>query len=364
MKARPGGGRSASSGVKGKIALALASPVLFLVAVELSLRLAAYPSAAAENFGDLVRNLDNDLRHPFLMEDRNLFWKIRPQVSVTVKMAEKEVRIVTNSEGMRDAPFNVERTPGSLRILCLGDSIPFGYGVSVENTYVQVLERLLSARLPDRRVEVLNAGCTGYTSFQGLVYLKTRGLDRYRPDLVTFHFGINDGHQRYYLDDRSLYERIGTFTGLKGLFMRLNSYRLLRKKLVELSAPKDEKKPIARVSPEDYKRNISEAAEFCRSRDVPMALIRPTSRRDEEKSWRLGPIYGKALFEAAKENGLLLLNVWELSERAPFDNKWLFCPDDAVHPNEMGHNLLGEKLEQLVLKVGREKGLPGLPIAD
>ena len=38
---------------------------------------------------------------------------------------------------------------------------------------------------------MLNAGCSGYSAYQGLEILRRRGL-KYRPDVVTIWFGWND----------------------------------------------------------------------------------------------------------------------------------------------------------------------------
>lgn len=96
-----------------------------------------------------------------------------------------------NSQGLRGKEISVQKAPGVYRILCLGDSSTFGWGVNDEETYPAQLETLLNEELPDRKFEVLNAGATAYSSRDYLDYLKKKGL-RADPDLVIVGFFPND----------------------------------------------------------------------------------------------------------------------------------------------------------------------------
>jgi hypothetical protein len=79
-----------------------------------------------------------------------------------------EVRISTNSAGMRgQREYPVARVPGKRRILMLGDSFPFGYGVEDGEVVSAVLETLLKAGgTPDAAAgggyEVINLSVSGF----------------------------------------------------------------------------------------------------------------------------------------------------------------------------------------------------------
>lgn len=94
----------------------------------------------------------------------------------------------TNSLGLRGPEL---RNDGSRRILVLGDSCTMGWRVRQDETYPAVLERTLNDRPDGPRVQVLNAGVAGYTSHQGLTYLRESGL-ALAPDIVVIAFGWND----------------------------------------------------------------------------------------------------------------------------------------------------------------------------
>lgn len=97
-----------------------------------------------------------------------------------------------NSRGFRGAEWKAERPPGGLRILAVGDSATFGFGVSADETWPKQLERRLAARFPDRPVEVINAGTPGWETAHGAAFLENGGLDEWQPDLVLVSFGFND----------------------------------------------------------------------------------------------------------------------------------------------------------------------------
>lgn len=96
-----------------------------------------------------------------------------------------------NSLGLRGPLPPVEKGEGVYRVVCLGDSFTFGEGVKEPDTWPRQLERLLAARMPVRRVEVINAGVQAYdTKDAAALYLLK--LAAYRPDAVILGFCLND----------------------------------------------------------------------------------------------------------------------------------------------------------------------------
>ncbi len=82
----------------------------------------------------------------------------------------------TNRWGMRSDEFPEVRTPGTLRLLFLGDSITFGTArVDQHDIFTEVLHRELPALL-HRPVEVLNASAGGWAIGNELGYLRSRGI--------------------------------------------------------------------------------------------------------------------------------------------------------------------------------------------
>lgn len=95
------------------------------------------------------------------------------------------VRVQCNSRGLRDREHNPAKPEGVRRIVVLGDSFMWGYGVTNEEMFSSVLE----AALPG--TETINLGVNGYSTVQELVRLETEGV-RYTPDWAVVMFCWND----------------------------------------------------------------------------------------------------------------------------------------------------------------------------
>ena len=146
------------------LALSLAVFLLCVAAVEIVLRWNGY--------GNL------ELYEP----DPALYWKLKPNQDCYTKIDHKPVHI--NSHGTRGPEFQTQRPANSFRILSLGDSRTFGWGLSEAETYSSVLQSLLQKEAPaGKRIEVINAGVNAWSYPQILVYFRDTAL-KYNPDVV------------------------------------------------------------------------------------------------------------------------------------------------------------------------------------
>ena len=95
-----------------------------------------------------------------------------------------------NSLGLRGEPL--ERSTHQHLVLCLGDSITYGYGVDDYHTYPALLEDALSRRYKGQ-FSVLNAGVNAYPmSFmrQKFLNLWAQGI---QPDIAIIGYSMNEG---------------------------------------------------------------------------------------------------------------------------------------------------------------------------
>ena len=99
--------------------------------------------------------------------------------------------VKTNSQGVRD---DVEHTwgkdSGTIRILGIGDSFTFGWGVSLEETFLKKLEHTLK-QMTGVEIETINAGVPKWDLNHYYVYLKNVGI-RYSPDIIVLSYFFND----------------------------------------------------------------------------------------------------------------------------------------------------------------------------
>jgi hypothetical protein len=118
------------------------------------------------------------------------------------------IPVVINSRGLRSPEVGLQKPSGGLRILNIGDSIAFGWGVPQEASYGQQLQALLQKRVPQTPVEVINAGAPGWTPVNALAYLQAEGM-KYQPDLVIYELTlVNDIYGRSPVETQSGFQPV------------------------------------------------------------------------------------------------------------------------------------------------------------
>lgn len=137
------------------------------------------------------------LFHPFRL------YQLNPDYRRTFDTRGEKIH---SPDGFRsDVPIKKNKPAGVYRIIMLGGSTLYGIGAvepypvtpSLKNSELVsgLLEKELNAHLASQgraqKVEIINAGVTGYTTLQHLVYFN-EVLYEYKPDLLVFLDGHND----------------------------------------------------------------------------------------------------------------------------------------------------------------------------
>ena len=103
-----------------------------------------------------------------------------------------DVRVRTNSVGMRgQREYAVETPPGVRRVLIVGDSMGFGFGVEDDEAVSAVLEKDLNARGDPVQWEVINQSVSGTGQAEQLVTYHAFGRN-YHPSTVVLLYCGND----------------------------------------------------------------------------------------------------------------------------------------------------------------------------
>ena len=98
--------------------------------------------------------------------------------------------VTTNSHGFRDREYSMVPGPGTVRVLVLGDSLTFGVGAAVEDTYPKQLEAMLN--LPGQtKYEVINTGVASYDTWQEVTFFRNKGVE-FQPGIVVVGVYAND----------------------------------------------------------------------------------------------------------------------------------------------------------------------------
>lgn len=300
--------------------------------------------------------------------DPQVFWKFKPdQILDARDIYRKPVRI--NHFGFRGKDFPLEKKAGTFRIVCLGDSVTFGWSGADEETYPAQLESILQKNHPDRAVEVINLGVTGYTSFQGKE-LFLAWAEKLKPDLVIFGFGQNDRLPAL-ASDRELYDsRAWQKSRIDLALSHCQIYQLVKAGVIycqqrQQGLSLDPKTYLPRlkrkVSPEEYEKNFGEIKKVCDRLGCKMILLNvdfpglpmdPATESLEKlakesqaqlpANWREWDSL-QLNREISSEFGIKMIDL-----RTIFDDfsgrEGIELMIDNGHPNEQGHRLIAELL--------------------
>ncbi len=115
-----------------------------------------------------------------------------------------------NSYGLRDIEREINKEPEAIRIAVFGDSLTFGSGVGLEDTFPKLLEKRLNSYY-QKEIQVFNFGVGGYNTSMEFIYLKEK-FELFLPDIVFFIF----------------YTGNDTYTSTSSGFFLNNNYKINR----------------------------------------------------------------------------------------------------------------------------------------
>jgi lysophospholipase L1-like esterase len=286
--------------------------------------------------------------------DPLLFWRVRPNLKEVVW----DFTVVsTNAQGLRHEGDIGRKSAGGFRIVCLGDSVTFGYRVPLvfpekpheyapdQLPYPLLLEKRLRETNPGRRIEVIPLAMPAYTTYQGLNWLR-RDIDSLQPDVVTACFGWNDVCLRPVPDRLSMpvdwiHVTVRSLMSHSQALIQFSRWRHTQKARTVASNPPP---TTPRVAQNEYVANLLEIARIARAHGAQSLLIAPVYRdavADRAEAARIKQ-YRDALRVAAGSNAVPYLEIPELMETNYPANDNLF--GELIHPNYQGHQVMAREL--------------------
>jgi lysophospholipase L1-like esterase len=340
---------------------------LLLLFVEVGTRLVLPHVSTLESLVEAQHTQSNfiDRERVTIFEgDPLLFWRLKPNLSNVVW----DFTVVsTNAEGLRHDGDIKRKEPGTLRVVCLGDSVTFGYRVPVVWAerpndynrdwlpYPQLLEKALRAANPDRKIEVIALAVPGYTSYQGLAWLR-RDIERLEPDVVTACFGWNDIGLRS-VTDRELMPDDFWHVAYRTVVSHSQALSHFTLWMQRRRAAKEIRKPAVtpRVPRDEFAANMIEIARLAEEHNARAILIGTVYRDAVTNPGEAAQVkaHRDALRIAANSHGIPYLEIPELMEAANSQN--LF--GELIHPNHEGHRLMALSLLKFFAAYNTLKGL-------
>jgi lysophospholipase L1-like esterase len=304
--------------------------VVLAVGSEVALRLADWPR----------KDPNREFTHS------EIYWVERGSQSLE-PLSHKETggtfRVSTDANGLR-APLHAEEKPdGVWRVMTLGCSTTFGWGVDDAESYPARLEAILEEA--GHPVEVINGGQPGHSSFQGL-WLWDKTLARYKPDVVIFGYIVQDARKVAYSDrSQALLQQNGDFLKENVLYRSRVYTSLLdlwsgwRMRAKETPAEGG----VYRVPPAEYVENIRAFQARAAAVGAKFVLFGfPLEREGYTAEHR-------AILRSAAE----ILPAPYYDPQPEFErysaNETLFFPEDRGHANAAGLDRIAQGMAQFLI---------------
>ncbi len=318
--------------------------VVFLAIVELTLR--ALPLSFYQENPFFPLNRDINFTDVY-SKDHDLFWTLKKSITTNSELF-SDIQYRTNSQGFRGAEFPEKNA--KTRILALGNSCTFGWGVVEDSIYTVDLQRMLP------ETEILGCGTPGYSSYQGKLML-TKIAPELKPDILLIMFGWND----HWPAGQGIADKEQKFPpqaalDIQNALSSLAIYKALRQFSLQLASSKNSTAPLEqlsgkrRVSTVDFKDNLREMISYARDNGILPVLLSPPiasmknyfSGKSVSAFHDLHHAYQKAIFEVANQESVVAIDL-----QGPFDERSDLFSDaanDLAHFNAAGHLVVAKTL--------------------
>jgi len=251
------------------------------------------------------------------------------------------VGVRINSFGLRNIEFD-QIPKDAIRILMLGDSTTFGWGVPQNQTISAQLEKYLNQE-SNKTVSVINAGVGNYNTSMEVSWFQSI-VDEVKPDLVIINVFINDAettpaYKKIFWWDESLFSKVilfGAIDTAKRKTLQSPSWQEYYKSLYN----------DGEAGWDAMKQAMSDLSLICLSKNIPVVVADiPELRQLDPYPFR--DISNK-IAELAEINDLHYFSFLNsLVAEEPY-KLWVSVPDP--HPNENASQLMAKSLSQFLIE--------------
>jgi len=327
--------------------------------IDLAPSLAEMPDAGQEEDGVRLANANGE--QPLYVADRRLHHRMAANWTgffpeeIVSSVDRAQVPIRTNSLGLRSAEVVQPKPAGAFRILALGDSVTFGWGLRGEDAYPSQLTSLLATLRPNQDFEVVNAGVSGYGTWQQALWLEETGL-ALQPDVVIVQAHLNDPSD-------NLWGTLGWQSSGRGWLAQHSKLAQLVQRVVGSAAPRssvpcaaDWKVGTDQVCWQRTEQLLSGLRSAAQDAGATTVLMPSPMRWQVEpgvrdmRAWVDAARYQDALRQYAQRSGWLFVDPLPAFRQAHSSGQSLFL--DVGHPNEAGQRLMAQELYNALDQAG------------
>jgi lysophospholipase L1-like esterase len=292
-----------------------------------------------------------------LSKNQRIIYELIPNLSVIIpyKILKKNLPVTINSDGFRGKSIPIHKSPQSIRIVGIGDSLMFGWGVKDEEVYLSILSELLNSNYPKFSWEFINMAVEGYNTVMEVETLKEKGL-QYKPDIVIIHYAWNDFFLPRFIREQEDYFALNQSFIIKYFRKTLKTIKAIRAPR-NFSDPKFAFDP--QKAPKQYRdmvgiRAYNKAMKELQSLSIKhkfdvVVLAYEPSENIKNISLQLGfhmldftPLWEKY---ASKQNFLDAEAAWRIHK-------------DDSHPSVIAHKFIAETLSTMLVQLSGKNRKP------
>lgn len=259
----------------------------------------------------------------------------------------------TNSHGLRDKEYTVEKPPNTFRIAVIGDSYTLPDGVRIEDAYHSLLEEWLNENSKHWRYELINFGVGGYDLPEYTAVLKEKAI-AYSPDLILIAFcSRNDYLPKLHLLSQKKQREVKPLPKARAFYLA-NLYDKLHAQLLGTQPPPHQgmhlwtTKKFWQPSDEEIEKHtnssrkaLQKIASIAKGYHIPVVLA----------NFDYAPISPKLLgilSESAEKNAMAFIDVSQYFPKGNGLAYTIYRSDP--HPNARAHHLFATYLYDFLRK--------------
>ncbi len=274
----------------------------------------------------------------------SLFWELSPDLN-GVSGGDN---VYTDSHGFRSPEIPMEKPPGQIRVMILGDSSAFGFRVKNEEAFGSVAVKMLRQKYPGKDIRLINASVAGWTTYQASVFMKEKGW-KFSPDIIIIAF--NDDPQDEWKEDVERAPSPKIMPLMKVLY-KSHIYLTVKKLVLNVKLKNSPSKIVSpslgeakkRVSLQQFRNNLDSIIDGATDRGAKVIAV------SMPLQFSAGFIrdYRNTQKKAADEEDFPSIDFIKEFRKYPPHEVFM----DIMHPTVKGHRIIGEKLYELIVNTG------------
>lgn len=308
---------------------------------------------------------EGTLRLPYFRDaeqfvpDPRTYWRANPDSINRVQAHGTGVVGLDRSaiSGIFDRDYPASKPDTAYRLVFMGDSQSISCDRKMYSplSYPKVAARVAAQRHlcgPNQRaLQFVNAGMSGFSSWQGLILLRS-DLLALHPDVVVEAFGYHDANDATCADsevitDNPVIWRIRQLMYSSRLCLLLRTAILRRQASIVDRITGD--RAVPRVSPSHFAANLTAFVDVARQHDFRLVFfIEPTlaDARDPRRAQ-----YRQIILDTAATHAIPVIDAYAYcAELPPAQRRALF--DDSVHFTRLGHQTMASLVTDELTRQG------------